>query len=43
LSVGNGRERLATRNFAAADEAADWARVTAQRLRMAQPPLIGNT
>lgn len=35
LSVGNGRERLATRNFAAADAAADWALVTAQRLRMA--------
>lgn len=35
LSVGNGQERLATRNFAAADAAADWALVTAQRLRMA--------
>lgn len=35
LSVGNGQERLATRSFAAADAAADWALVTAQRLRMA--------
>ena len=35
LSVGNGQERLATRNFAAADAAADWALVTAQRVRLA--------
>jgi hypothetical protein len=35
LSLGNGQERLATRNFAAADAAVDWALVTAQRLRMA--------
>jgi hypothetical protein len=35
LTVGNGQERLATRNFVAVDEAADWALLTAQRLKLA--------
>jgi hypothetical protein len=35
LSTGNGQERLATRNFVEAEAAADWALVTAQRLRLA--------
>lgn len=35
LTVGAGKERLATRNFVAVDEAADWALLTAQRLKLA--------